>query len=249
MKYQLKNILIKFSYLILLFYRVIKNIIPKELHPKRKKTKLELKLEDNLAEETFNTFKEHFKKSVLFTKTSDIREYAIRTALTNDPQKEFFYLEFGVWKGTTIKLFSKYVDKIYGFDSFQGLNEDWVGHKIAANDKFKLEENKIPSFPRNVVIVKGIIQNTLEDFLKKNNPKINFIHIDTDTYETCKFILNKTKPYLVNNAVILFDELYNFPGWDVGEYKALKECFESEEYQYKVFSADRTAVAIQIKKK
>ena len=82
--------------------------------------------------------------------------------------------------------------------------------------------------------------------MKKNNPKINFIHIDTDTYETCKFILDKTKPYLINNSVVLFDELYNFPGWDVGEYKALKETFSDDEFHYKAFSADKTAVAIQI---
>ena len=160
---------------------------------------------------SYNHFKKFFKNSILINQNK-IRIYAIKTAKKNDSENKFSYLEFGVWKGTTIKLFSKYVDKIYGFDSFQGLNEDWVGHKISANDKFKLEENKIPSFPQNVFIVKGIIQNTLEDFLKKNNPKINFIHIDTDTYETCKFILNKTKPYLVDNAIILFDELYNFPG-------------------------------------
>lgn len=222
------------------------NVLP-SIEPSNNKTPYNLYREEEIIH-SYNHFKKFFKSSILINQDK-IGKYAIKAAKKNDTENNFAYLEFGVWKGATIKLFSKYVDKIYGFDSFQGLNEDWVGHKIAANDKFKLEENKIPSFPRNVVIVKGIIQNTLEDFLKKNNPKINFIHIDTDTYETCKFILNKTKPYLVNNAVILFDELYNFPGWDVGEYKALKECFESEEYQYKVFSADRTAVAIQIKKK
>ena len=84
--------------------------------------------------------------------------------------------------------------------------------------------------------------------MKKNNPKINFIHIDTDTYETCKFILNKKKPYLVIMLLYFLTNYITF-GWDVGEYKALKECFDSKEYQYKAFSADRTAVAIQIKKK
>ena len=49
-------------------------------------------------------------------------------------------------------------------------------------------------------------------------------------------------------CIILFDELYNHPGWDVGEYKALKELFKEEEFKFKAFSADRTAVAIQIKK-
>ena len=31
---------------------------------------------------------------------------------------------------------------------------------------------------------------------------------------------------------------YNFPGWDVGEYKALKEEFDETEYSFKVFSIE-----------
>ena len=39
--------------------------------------------------------------------------------------------------------------------------------------------------------------------------------MDVDTYETSSFIL-KIKPYLIKGAIIIFDELYNFPAWDVG---------------------------------
>ena len=34
--------------------------------------------------------------------------------------------------------------------------------------------------------------------------------MDVDTYETTKFILETIKPNLINGAIILFDELYNF---------------------------------------
>ena len=30
---------------------------------------------------------------------------------------------------------------------------------------------------------------------------------------------------MAKDSIIIFDELYNYPGWDVGEYKALKEVF------------------------
>lgn len=69
----------------------------------------------------------------------------------------------------------------------------------------------------------GRIQDTLPSFLSEKKPKINFMHIDKDTYETAKFILENTKKYLSKNLIIVFDELYNFPGWDIGEYKALTE--------------------------
>ena len=47
-------------------------------------------------------------------------------------------------------------------------------------------------------------------FLKEKNPKINFVHMDVDTYESSKFVLESIKPNLVKGSVILFDELYNF---------------------------------------
>ena len=97
-----------------------------------------------------------------------------------------------------------------------------------------------------MVPVVGWIQDTLDNFLKEKNPRINFVHIDVDTYDTSKFILQKIKPFLVSGAVILFDEMYNFPGWDVGEYKALQEEFNENEYKFKVFSIQDEKVVIQV---
>ena len=119
--------------------RIIFLLIPTELHPKSK-----LKLEENLAEETFNHFKDHLQKSILFDNNFDdrskIREYAIKTALENDDNRNFFYLEFGVYKGESANFFSRYVDKLYCFDSFQGLKEDWAGTG-AMKGTFSLKKN------------------------------------------------------------------------------------------------------------
>lgn len=92
----------------------------------------------------------------------------------------------------------------------------------------------------------GWIQDTLPKYIKDNkNLEINFVHIDTDTYPTCKFILEHIKPFLTNGAIILFDELYDFPGWSVGEYKALIEIFKEEEYKFLAFSSSGGNVVIQ----
>ena len=40
---------------------------------------------------------------------------------------------------------------------------------------------------------------------------------------------------MVKKSIILFDELYNIPGWDVGEYKALTEVFSENEYKFIAF--------------
>ena len=193
----------------------------------------------------FLHFKELLKSTLLLTQKK-IREHAIEESIKNDPNSDYSYLEFGVFSGTTITFFSKYLtkSKIYGFDSFEGLKEHWLGTTVTKGT-FDLKK-KIPTLPKNVVPVAGWIQDTLPPFLIEKDPKINFVHIDVDTYETTKFILDLIKPRLVKGALILFDELYNFEGWDVGEYKALAEVFKESEYKFEAFAHDGQQALIKI---
>tara|TARA_Y100000996_G_C22426015_1_gene603533 strand:+ start:296 stop:949 length:654 start_codon:yes stop_codon:yes gene_type:complete len=211
----------------------------------KSKLTLQKKINDNLVEETFDNFKEHFKKSLILDDTWDVREYAIKTAVSNDKNNEFYNLEFGVYQGTSANYFSKYVKKLYAFDGFQGLKEDWLGTNQM---KGSVDLNKkVPKLNSNVEPIVGWVEDTLEDFLEKHNPKINFVHLDMDTYNPTKFTLERIKPYLVKNAIILFDELYNYVGWQHGEYKALKEVFRDDEFEYKAFALNSVRCAIQIK--
>jgi hypothetical protein len=206
---------------------------------------LQTKINDNLVQETFDNFKEHFKKSLILDNTLDVREYAIKTAVSNDKNNEFYNLEFGVYQGISANYFSKYVNKLYAFDSFQGLKEDWVG---TAQMKGSVDLNKkVPKLNSNIEPIVGWVEDTLEDFLEKHNPKINFVHLDMDTYSPTKFTLERIKPYLVKNAIVLFDELYNYVGWEHGEYKALKEVFKEDEFEYRAFALNSVRCAIQIK--
>jgi len=225
--------------------RVIFCIIPKEFRPPQRESLIAKKLEEELSNEIFNHFKEQFKQSILFSDKSRIQEYAIKNALLNDKNKEYYYLEFGVYTGKSANFFSKNVKKLYAFDSFEGLKEDWVGTRLPKGH-FNLNK-KIPSLNSNVEPVVGWVEDTLEDFLNIHNPKINFVHLDMDTYSPTKFTLEKIKPYLVKDAIILFDELYNYPGWRNGEYKALTEVFKEDEFKYKAFTINSVRCAIQIK--
>ena len=206
--------------------------------------KLEAKIADNLAEETFKNFKEHLKKSMLFKDIWKIRDYAIKNSLQNNTNNEYYYLEFGVYKGSTTNFFSKFVKKMYVFDSFKGLKEDWMG-TLKPKGCFNLN-GKPPKLNSNVEPIVGWVEDTLDDFLKKHNPKIKFVHMDIDTYNSTKFVLEKIKPYIVKNAIIIFDELYNYIGWEDGEYKALSEVFKETEFQYKAFSIDGKQSVIEI---
>ncbi len=198
----------------------------------------------------YHHFKKYFHNAVFLHSGKSMRKYAISEAISNH-QPGYFYMEFGVYTGNSLNQFSEMLEdiKIYGFDSFEGLKEDMVGG-CPDNPRGRFDRNKQP--PRlnnNCVPVVGWIQDTLPRFISETpDLKINFVHIDTDTYPTTKFLLQKIKPYLTNNAILIFDELYNFPGWSVGEYKALIEVFEEEEYAFLAFSINAPQVVIQYKK-
>ena len=231
---------------ILQIIRRVLNVFKKYAYPDyiAPKSVYQLYVEDQNYQ-CFLHFKELLKSTLLLT-TKKIRDYAIVEAIKNDPHSDCYYLEFGVFSGTTIRFFSKYLtkNKIYGFDSFEGLKEHWFG-TIVTKGTFDLKK-KVPTLPKNVVPVPGWIQDTLPPFLNKKNPTINFVHIDVDTYETTKFILDLIKPRLAKGAMILFDELYNFEGWNVGEYKALTEVFDKNEYKFEAFAYNGQQALIKI---
>ena len=218
-------------------------MLPEEM---RQTFSIETILKENTARENYEHFKEIFKTTVLYRDVWEIRKYAIENAISNDKQQEGFYLEFGVWKGWSTNFFSKYVKKLYAFDSFEGLREDWGGSKFGKGH-FNLNK-QIPRLNSNIEPIVGFVEDTLDDFLKKHNPKINFVHFDMDTYPSTKYALERLKPFFNKDSIIIFDELYNYHGWkNGGEYKALKEIFKDDEYIFKAFNVLGREVVIQIK--
>jgi hypothetical protein len=237
----MKKKLIKILYFIKRILTILRdNCLPQPSHFSLSPYEMYVKEEINKC---YENFKPYFKKSI-FLNHKDYHKFVIGRAKENDEFNKKFYLEFGVWVGSTINFFSNYVNTIYGFDSFEGLREDWVGSE-SPKGTFNLNK-KPPKLNKNVIPIVGWVQDTLVPFLEKYKPEINFVHMDMDTYETTKFVLIKIKPYLVKNCIITFDELYNYPGWEVGEYKALKETFNDNEYKYVCFCLNSQQAAIQI---
>ena len=69
------------------------------------------------------------------------------------------WLEFGVQTGGSINIISKFTKKkVYGFDTFTGLPEDWRKGFL----KGSLSNNNVlPEVDNNVVLIKGLFQETL----------------------------------------------------------------------------------------
>jgi len=195
--------------------------------------------------ESYHYFKKFFSSSVLFYSKEELLSHALKTALENNKENLGLYLEFGVRTGKSINFLSnKYpFIKFYGFDSFFGLSEDWVGKESHPKNTFNL--NGIPpTVNNNVELVIGEIKDTLHEFIINKKKKIDFIHIDVDTYESTKLILNHVKTSLSKKAIIVFDELHNISGWRQGEFRALEEVFFDRKYKFVSFSNSTNAAII-----
>jgi hypothetical protein len=128
--------------------------------------------------------------------------------------------EFGVFSGSTINFLAKLTGKtVHGFDSFEGLPEAWPPE--LPKGYFALK--RLPKVRKNVTLVKGWFHQTLPGFLEQNPGMMAFVHIDCDLYSSTKIVFELLEPRLVPGAVIVFDEYFNYPDWEEGEYKAFNE--------------------------
>lgn len=204
---------------------------------------------ENLIKDCYEFFKNDLKKASTFSSPKDIRNFAINQSLKNCKDDSNLFLECGVFRGESINFFADIIKKkkfqIYGFDSFEGLEEEWSIDEYYPVGTFTLNK-KLPKVKNNVILIKGKVQDTLEKFLDKNkNKKIIFIHLDMDTYLPTKFTLEKIKPFLIKGSILIFDQFYGYANWQNHEYKAFIEVFPNKsEYKYLAFSEAESVIEI-----
>jgi len=148
------------------------------------------------------------------------------------------WLEFGVFKGKTVNYISNFTnDKVYGFDSFEGLPEDW--RYGIYKGRFSTNGH-LPEVNNNVELIKGWFSETSPDFIKTHNKKVSFIHMDADLYSSTKCIFDNLKDYIDRDCIIVFDELINYPGFDgqTGELKAFYEFVTENKVDYEWIGMD-----------
>ena len=223
-----------------------KNLIEHELKTKKESPISRFFKEE--SEASYAHFKKYFSNSLLFRSEDNlsgenIRKFSIRKALElKRENKDSIFMEFGVYTGGSARIFSKHMssnDKLYCFDSFEGLAYDWKGRSFTKGH-FKLEKNLIPKFENNVEVVIGLVEETLDNHFKKITSKVSFVHIDLDGYESTYFVLKKIKSRLLRGCILLFDQIHHVGGWR-SEYKALTENFDEKEYEYIAFDENGRA--------
>jgi hypothetical protein len=129
-------------------------------------------------------------------------------------------LEFGVWAGRSLRVIAEVRGgrEVYGFDSFKGLPEDYRWDVSAGT--FAVDE---PPVVEGAELVVGWFDETLPGFLDAHPGPVDFLHVDSDLYSSAVTVLNLVGPRLVPGSVVMFDEFFNYLGWEKHEYRAWAE--------------------------
>jgi hypothetical protein len=181
------------------------------------------------ASESAQLVDRHMKGVPSFSDAFDLLEHSVAEIdrKTKDPA---LICEFGVASGKTINFIGQLFPDhtIYGFDSFEGLPENW--RDGFAKGAFKTEAP--PKVRPNVRLIQGHFQDSLGPFLEKHPQGAAFMHIDCDLYSSTKTVLENFHSRIMIGTIIVFDEYFNYPEWREGEYKAFAEYIERSDFSF-----------------
>ena len=182
---------------------------------------------------------------MVFKDNSDNRAYS--ADLVNRQRTGGLCLEFGVFEGKSLNFFAESLPdmKFYGFDSFEGLAEDWIGYHLRQGH-FSLN-SRLPEVRENVQLVTGLFEDSLPSFVASHNlENLRFLHIDCDTYPATRTVLRHMAPFLKRGVMMLFDEFLGYPNWKNGEFRALAEAQSEFSFGYKFRSFGHMSALIEI---
>jgi hypothetical protein len=167
-----------------------------------------------------------------------VRPDLIATVASLICDQEVLYLEFGVYQGAAIRqwasLLKNKATRLHGFDSFEGLPEQWDDHSGSCLKKghFSTQGN-IPQIPDSrVKFFKGWFQDTLPNYEFVESPVL-VIFIDADLYSSASYVLKTMRPHIKVGTILYFDEF-----WDrYHEMKAFDEFLTESGMKFELVAA------------
>jgi len=210
------------------------------IHPARERSVREL-------ERTVDYIETNMPDAIGFETQKEVLDYALSQMTVAGG-----YLEFGVFKGGTIRYIEKRLRRmgktdaiIHGFDSFQGLPKAWGGSSLGRS-AFSTK-GKLPRVPPNVVLHKGWFTDTILQWRASVTAPLAFLHVDCDIYSSTVEVLEGLYDRMQVGTVIVFDEYFNYPNWKQHEFRAWRECVERHNLTYEYLAFARHQVAIRIR--
>ena len=155
-------------------------------------------------------------------------------------------LDLGVYKGASTRALARIFPShtIHGFDSFEGLPEDW-SHVLKG--AFGEVKGALPDMPGNVRLYKGWFDDTLPVWAKQNEgTPITLLRVDCDIYSSTKTIFDVLGGFLESGSWICFDELIGYYGWREHEHKAFMEFIARTGFRYEYVAYGLTYTLVRL---
>ena len=199
-------------------------------------------LQERARTATLDFISERMPDAIAFDTPRELMRYALSLSKVDG-----FVAEFGVNEGGTITYIAKQMpDKpVHGFDSFEGLPEDWSGNKMHAG--YFNRKGRLPRVPRNVELHAGWFDQSVPKFAAAHDERAAFMHIDCDLYSSTVTIFDALGDRIVPGTVLVFDEYFNYPNWQHHEHKAFEE-FKTKSglsFRYVAYSVQQIAVVAE----
>lgn len=153
-------------------------------------------------------------------------------------------LEFGVYTGGTLRTIAAAREGgVYGFDSFEGLPENWR----SGFDTGAFAVDGLPEVPGAELVV-GWFADTLPGFLDAHPGPVDLLHLDADLHSSTACVLDAVGPRLRPGSIVVFDEFFNYPGWEQHEARAWREYTAAHgvSFAYEAYTHDNEQVVVRV---
>lgn len=176
-----------------------------------------------------------------FDRRDRVFEYAAR------PWRDqpVLYLEFGVWKGDSLRVWSELLrhpeSVLHGFDTFEGLPERW--NLQTGRGQFSTD-GAVPEIddPR-VTFFKGLFEDTLLSYEPPRHDRL-IVNVDSDLYSSAATVLRSLEDRIVPGTLLYFDEFND----RTHELKAFDEFLERTGTSFRVVAANTSLANVMFER-
>jgi hypothetical protein len=168
---------------------------------------------------------------------ADRREQLFDIVGSHVAEKDVLYMEFGVFRGAATRYWSRLLrnpkSKLHGFDSFEGLPENWLPQRPQGYFSLHGEVPQIDD--ARVQFFKGWFEETLPHYTLPPHDVL-VLNFDADLYSSTIFVLDTLANAIVPGTFIYFDEFNH----QFHELRAFDEFAKKTGTKFEVLGATRT---------